>query len=64
VGSNPSAQRQGRLDYNAVERHLQIGTGNAVSMDIALERRRLAERLIDIGPVNLCCMRLRGERQH
>ncbi len=55
---DPAAERQPRLDGNAVERHLQVAAREAVAMDVAADRRRLAaERGVDLAPVDVLCGR-------
>jgi hypothetical protein len=61
--AEPSAERQGGLDCDAVERHLQVSAGNAVAVDSALHRGRFAKRRIDFGPVSLSCMCLSGDQK-
>jgi uncharacterized protein YbcV (DUF1398 family) len=56
-----SAQRQSRLDCNAVERHLQITARNAVAVDFASYRSRLAERGVYFWPVDFAGICLADE---
>ena len=50
---DPSAQRQGRLDRDAIERDVQIGPRQPVAMDLAADGGGLAKGGIDLLPVDL-----------
>src|SRR5215471_5546670 len=48
----PAAESERRADRHAVERHLQVGSRKAVTMNGTADRARSAENAIDLGPVD------------
>ena len=58
---DPAAQCQRRFDGHAVERHLQIGPRQAVAVYIARHGRRFTQRRVDLLPVDIGCLRERGQ---
>ena len=50
---DPAAERQGRLDGDAVQRHVEIAARETVTVNLAGHGRRPAEGGIDLLPVDL-----------
>ncbi len=49
---DPSDERKGRPDRHAVERHLEIRTGEAIAMNGAADRARPSKNPVDLGPID------------
>jgi hypothetical protein len=61
--SDPTAERQGRLDGDAVPRHRQIATGKTVTMHIAGHGQLAAEGIVDLLPIDHLRLRTCVRRQ-
>src|SRR5262249_9621 len=48
----PAAERQGRLDGDAVERHREVGAGKSVAVNVAGDGGASSDRFIDLLPVD------------
>ena len=59
---DPAAERQGRLDGDAVERDMQIGPRQSVAVDLAADGGGLAEGGVDLLPVDLGSAGGQGQR--
>src|SRR5262249_3361024 len=49
----PAAERQGRLDGDAVERHREVGTRKSVAMNVAGDGGASSDRFVDLLPIDL-----------
>ena len=59
----PAAERERRLDRDAVERNLQVGTWKPVAMNFTGYSRVSAHRRVNLRPVDLLGLRSGGKRQ-
>ena len=59
---DPAAERQRRLDGDAVERHGEIGARKSIAMHVAGDGRLPAEDLVDLLPVDCLGVGARDER--
>ena len=60
----PAAERQGRPDGDAIERHLQVGARKAVAMNVAGYGGGPSQCFIDLLPVDLLGTGCGGHRPH
>jgi hypothetical protein len=59
---NPAAKCQRRLDGDAIERHGEIGTREAIAMHVTRHGGLPPERVINLLPVDFLRVRVGGKR--
>jgi hypothetical protein len=59
----PAAERQGRSDGDAVERHREIGAGESVAVNVAGDGGCSSDRFVDFLPIDLLGIGGGGDRR-
>ena len=58
---HPAAERERRFDGDAVERDMQVGARQPIAMNLAADGRGLAQRGVDLFPVDVGGMGGQGD---